>query len=220
MKKLFLLFGLIFLTACSPARENLEKTTEKLPEKTIEKKLSAKENSSENTKISLKNIVKTDDKKVKVKPEIPPSDLKLTSPDFQDGVEIPAKFTCDGESLFPTLNIEKIPAKTKSLVLIVSSPKGDLPKVVHGDFWDIPADTSQIDDQNLANFSSGMTDFQTSGYVAPCPPVGVKEDFLFEVWALDKNITNANPQWTAGHLMVNSLGHILGKSVLKISYQR
>jgi len=44
--------------------------------------------------------------------------LKLTSPDFENGTLIPKKFTCDGDDINPTLFIENIPAETKSLALI------------------------------------------------------------------------------------------------------
>ncbi len=165
----------------------------------------------------LKKVGK--DGKYELETTIPQSALKLTSPDFQNGEEIPAKFTCDGEKAFPTLQISGIPAKTKSLLLIVSEPQqNEMPKKVHGTFWGIPADTTEINNENFAGFSQGANDFPKT-YSAPCPSEGTSENYLFELWALDKEI-KGTPDWTAGHLLVNSLGHILGKSVLKTHYER
>lgn len=161
-----------------------------------------------------------EDGKYELETKVPQSDLQLSSPDFQNGEEIPAKFTCDGEKSFPTLQVSGIPAKTKSLLLIVSEPQqNEMPKKVHGTFWGIPADTTEINNENFAGFSQGVNDFSTKTYSAPCPKEGTDEKYLFEIWALDKEIKGTS-DWTAGHLLVNSLGHILGKSVLETHYSR
>jgi phosphatidylethanolamine-binding protein (PEBP) family uncharacterized protein len=47
--------------------------------------------------------------------------MKLTSPKFGNGNNIPRKFTCEGGDFNPTLIIEAIPAGTKSLALIAGS---------------------------------------------------------------------------------------------------
>jgi phosphatidylethanolamine-binding protein (PEBP) family uncharacterized protein len=48
--------------------------------------------------------------------------MKLISPDFSEGGNIPERFTCDGEDISPTLKIEGVPKTAKSLVLIVDDP--------------------------------------------------------------------------------------------------
>jgi len=49
-------------------------------------------------------------------------ELTITSPAFESNKAIPSKYTCDGDDVNPTLNIEGIPEGTKSLVLIVDDP--------------------------------------------------------------------------------------------------
>ena len=53
--------------------------------------------------------------------------MKLLSPDFSDGGNIPERFTCEGMDVSPTLTIDGVPKETKSLVLIVDDP--DAPEV-------------------------------------------------------------------------------------------
>ena len=44
--------------------------------------------------------------------------IKITSAAFQEGADIPSKFTCDGPDASPPLQITGVPSKAKSLVLI------------------------------------------------------------------------------------------------------
>jgi phosphatidylethanolamine-binding protein (PEBP) family uncharacterized protein len=48
--------------------------------------------------------------------------MKLSSPDFNDGGNIPEGFTCEGKDVSPTLTIAGVSKEAKSLVLIVDDP--------------------------------------------------------------------------------------------------
>jgi hypothetical protein len=41
-------------------------------------------------------------------------ELTITSPAFENNKSIPSKYTCDGDNVNPTLNIEGTPERTKS----------------------------------------------------------------------------------------------------------
>ena len=48
--------------------------------------------------------------------------MKITSSAFQEGGNIPSKFTCDGSDTSPPLQITGFPSEAKSLVLIADDP--------------------------------------------------------------------------------------------------
>ena len=48
--------------------------------------------------------------------------MKITSSAFQEGGNIPSKFTCDDGDRSPPLQIAEIPSSAKSLALIVDDP--------------------------------------------------------------------------------------------------
>ena len=48
--------------------------------------------------------------------------MKLSSPDFGEGGNIPERFTCEGKDITPTLKIDGVPKEAKSLALIVDDP--------------------------------------------------------------------------------------------------
>jgi hypothetical protein len=45
-------------------------------------------------------------------------ELTIISPAFESNKSIPSKYTCDGDDVNPTLNIEGTPEETKSLILL------------------------------------------------------------------------------------------------------
>ena len=60
--------------------------------------------------------------------------MKLISPDFSEGGNIPERFTCDGEDISPTLKIKGVP-KPASLVLIVDDPDAPVGTFTHWLVW-------------------------------------------------------------------------------------
>ena len=48
--------------------------------------------------------------------------MEITSSAFQEGGNIPSKFTCDGSDTSPPLQITGVPSEAKSLVLVADDP--------------------------------------------------------------------------------------------------
>ena len=69
--------------------------------------------------------------------------LMLTSSAFEQGKEIPARYTCQADDISPPLSWQQVPAGTKSLVLIVDDPDAPDPSApkmtwVHWLLYNLP----------------------------------------------------------------------------------
>lgn len=111
--------------------------------------------------------------------------MKLTSSEFENDKWIPKKFTCEGDDINPTLIIEDIPVRTKSLALIVDDPDAPMGTWVHWVVYDIPA-VPRIEEDSVPG-KQGINDFDRKDYGGPCPPSGTHR-YFFKIYALDKQL--------------------------------
>ena len=109
--------------------------------------------------------------------------MRLTSPSFKNGANIPAKFTGEGLDINPALDIEDLPAGTKSLALIVDDPDAPMKTWVHWVVYDI-SPVSHIDENSVPG-KQGMNDSGKKSYHGPYPPSGTHR-YYFKMYALDK----------------------------------
>lgn len=128
----------------------------------------------------------------------------LTSPAFENGGTIPAKYTCDGDrEMSPPLSIKGVPEGTKSLVLIMDDH--DIPDIVkksgaadafdHWVLYDIPADTTEIP-EGAASGREGLNSSGGVGYTGPCPPPQYEpreHRYVFTLYALSEMLAFAEP---------------------------
>jgi Raf kinase inhibitor-like YbhB/YbcL family protein len=111
--------------------------------------------------------------------------LIVSSTAFDDGKEIPSKYTCDGINVNPPLEVEHIPEEAKTLVLIVDDPDAPNGTWVHWIVWNIPI-THHIRENEIHGIE-GWNDFERHHYGGPCPPSGTHR-YFFKVYALDAPI--------------------------------
>jgi Raf kinase inhibitor-like YbhB/YbcL family protein len=113
--------------------------------------------------------------------------MKITSSAFQQGANIPSKFSCDGANTSPPLQISDVPSEAKSLVLIVDDPDAPSGLFTHWAVWNISPQTSTIGEGSTPKGVQGTNDFGRSGYGGPCPPSGTHR-YYFKIFGLDRDL--------------------------------
>ena len=111
--------------------------------------------------------------------------MKITSSAFQEGGNIPSKFTCDGGDSSPPLQIAEIPSSAKSLALVVDDPDAPSGLFTHWIVWNISPQTNGIAEGSTPKGVQGTNDFGKAGYGGPCPPSGTHRYYV-KIFALDR----------------------------------
>jgi Raf kinase inhibitor-like YbhB/YbcL family protein len=149
----------------------------------------------------------------------------ISSPSFQNGANIPKKFTCDGADVSPELHWSSPPAGTQSFALIADDPDAPVGTWTHWVLFDLPAETTSLPenvpkvDELPTGGRQGRNDFRKIGYGGPCPPPGKPHRYFFKLYALDKKL-NLKPGASKQEVEQAMQGHILAKAELMGKYQR
>jgi hypothetical protein len=155
------------------------------------------------------------------------SDMKLTSPAFSEGGEIPSEFTCDGANTNPQLDIAGVPANAKSLVLIMDDP--DVPAAVRPErIWDhwvvfnIPPETITVPAGQNPPGVAGKNSGGKLAYGGPCPPPQYepkRHRYFFKLYALDAMLDL--PEGATKQQVISSMKEkIISTATLMGTYQR
>ena len=149
----------------------------------------------------------------------------LTSSDFQNGGDIPQKFTCKGADVSPELSWTNPPAGTRSFTLIADDPDAPAGTWTHWVLFDLPAQTSTLPegvtkvDEVPDGGRQGRNDFRKIGYGGPCPPPGKPHRYFFKLYALDKAL-NLKPGASKQEVEQAMQGHVLGQAELVGRFRR
>lgn len=122
--------------------------------------------------------------------------MTISSPAFSDGGSIPVRYTQDGDSLFPPLIWDHVPANAKSLALLVEDADAPFPRpLVHVLLHSIPPGLSGIPEGGVAmrqtrksplGFKAGRNSVARAGWMAPSPiPGHGPHRYAFQLLALD-----------------------------------
>lgn len=156
--------------------------------------------------------------------------MKLESPAFGEGERIPARYTCDGEDISPTMTWSGTPPGTRSLVIMCVSPDTPLGKWRHWGVYNIPPQVERLESgcrtispcpPGATGMDEGMVqqtvnDFGGMGYTGPCRPSADREPhrYQFLLWALDIPRLDLPATATCLQLENEAKPHILEEAVL------
>lgn len=147
--------------------------------------------------------------------------MQLTSSAFTDGGNLPAKYTCDGQSISPPIQWQNAPTNTKSFAIIYDDPDAPAGTWIHWVLYNLPVTTSSLA-ENITSLPPGTkvglnTSAQTQ-YDAPCPPSGTHR-YIFHLYALDI-ILKLPENITSEQLKTAMQNHILATATLTGLYRR
>jgi Raf kinase inhibitor-like YbhB/YbcL family protein len=144
--------------------------------------------------------------------------IKITSSAFQEGGNLPSKFTCDGADISPPLQITGAPSEAKSLVLIADDPDAPSGLFTHWLVWNLPPQTNSIAEGSAPNGVHGTNDFGKPSYKGPCPPPGTHR-YSFKIFALDRELDLSSG---AKRRQVDAAmkGHVIAQGELMGRYAR
>lgn len=145
--------------------------------------------------------------------------MKITSSAFQEGGDIPSKFTCDGADMNPALRFEGAPGEAKSLLLIVDDPDAPVGLFTHWLAWNIDPKTTEVAENSApTNAVQGANDFPKTGYGGPCPPSGTHR-YYFKVYALNQTL-DLKPGAKRKEVDAAMRGHVIAQGELMGRYSR
>jgi Raf kinase inhibitor-like YbhB/YbcL family protein len=141
---------------------------------------------------------------------------------------MPRKYTCDGSGVSPQLAWDGVPSQAKSLALIVEDPDAPDPRAprrtyVHWVLYNIPPDSRGLAEGVKAaalptGTMEGLNDERSTGYSAPCPPIG-RHRYFHRLYALDVVLPDLGRPTRRGVEDAMS-GHVLESVESMGTYQR
>jgi Raf kinase inhibitor-like YbhB/YbcL family protein len=151
--------------------------------------------------------------------------MRIVSAAFEDQEFIPARHTCDGEDLSPSLSWEGVPEGTGSLALVVDDPDCPTGTWVHWMMYDIPPSMNGLGEGISTGpelgfgAKHGKNSWKRFGYGGPCPPAGKPHRYVFKLFALDTPL-NIDPGAGAKLLMKVIEGHVIERAEIVGLYAR
>lgn len=145
----------------------------------------------------------------------------LTSTSFSDHNKLPPIYTCDGRNISPNLGWKNAPLNTVSFAIVLSNPSSPGGVFYNWIVYNIPAQTTQLLDgeENLppdaiiAENSYG----DIKKYAGPCPSDANPSEYVFEIYALDKQFDIAE-DLDPEEVIAKFETHTLSKAQLTVTY--
>jgi Raf kinase inhibitor-like YbhB/YbcL family protein len=149
-------------------------------------------------------------------------ELRLSSPAFADGGSLPARFTCDGQSIPPGLRWS-VPTQPAEYVLVLTDPEAQGGTFVDWVLYGIsPTYDNAGEGQGPPGARQGTNDLGKIGYAAPCPPLAdPAHHYVFTMYALSSPRTQGLESGASLDQVIRRLSCcILASGTLTGTYRR
>ena len=140
------------------------------------------------------------------------------------GGAVPARYTCDGADVSPSVEWRGVPAGARSIVVVCYDPDAPRGTFVHWVVYNVPAGLPGLP-EGLPRSGAvegvglqGVNDFGRLGYGGPCPPSGTHR-YVFLVLALDSEL-GLREGATAAEVLSEALPHVIGYGEVVLTYSR
>jgi hypothetical protein len=105
------------------------------------------------------------------------------STDFDNGAQVPQRFTCDGDDAAPQILVDEAPEGTRSFAITMIDPDAPDGDFAHWLVYDIPPAGEEL---AVGRGKTLKNSFGRIGYGGPCPPRGDgTHRYIFTVYAVD-----------------------------------
>ncbi len=140
--------------------------------------------------------------------------MRLSSPEFSDGAELPWTMSAASENRLPPLEIHDIPGTAASLALLLEDLDSPVGQLTHWLVWNLPPATESVSAIDLPDQAvRGMNAFGKTGYTGPIPPEG-RHIYRFTLLALDR-ILDLTAGATRRQFDTEIQGHTLATATLE-----
>ena len=142
--------------------------------------------------------------------------LQLSCISFLENEMIPARYTCEGININPSIRIDGIPQEAKTIAIIVEDPDVPHDSFCHWLAWNIPVTHLIKEKENRGVF--GINDYGYHRYSGPCP-FSLTHRYFFKVYALDC-VLELSESSTRQDLLSAMSEHIIGFGSIVGKYKR
>lgn len=145
----------------------------------------------------------------------------LSTTSFNDGDNIPERYSRDGEDVSPPLTWVRAPVGTHSFALIVHDPDAPMGDFTHWVLFNIPNDRDHLAEGEKGVGVKGHNDYGGNGYGGPQPPRGHgPHRYFFHLYALEADHLALVEGASRADVEAAMKGHILAEAQVMGRYER
>jgi Raf kinase inhibitor-like YbhB/YbcL family protein len=147
--------------------------------------------------------------------------MRLSSPAFKQGGQIPPRYTADGEDISPPLNWDEIPEDAIEFAVLCEDLDAAGPEPwIHWVAYCIPGMRTSLSEATAGGGFEGENSWGRPGYAGPAPPeTDSAHHYQFKLYALNSTVSLGLGA-TAKHLREKIAGHVVAEASCTGTYER